>query len=95
MHDLPPQALFERLNRQFQRVGTGMDALAEALRERFGGPDPRVALPSGDLAINVDLAILRIALSVLESLPDNAGKARFLEGMTAAINRALHGDAGA
>ena len=94
LNDLAPKEVFARLNDEAQRVGTSVDAIADVLRDVFGGPDLRVVRPTGEVAINVDLTILQMALSVLQSLPANAGRTRFVEAMTTAIIRDLH-DAGA
>ena len=91
--DLPPDELFARLKSEFDRVGTGVDALVEIDRLNAGPPPPGVPAPPED-SVNWDITGFRMALEVLQSLSDRAGKQAFVTSFIKRVERGFD-DAGA
>ena len=83
---LPADELFARLEREFERVGTGIEGLVTVDRWNAGPPPPDLP-PPPDNSVSWDIGGFRLALEVLQSLPDGAGTAAFVDAMIVALKR--------
>jgi len=91
MNDQPSE-LFARIDAEFARVGIGPDAVNEAGRRLMRLPD---GSPISTDGINGDIGFFRLVLSVLQSLPDHAGRGPFIDALVAGFAGQRRPDAGA
>ena len=83
MSEPAPHVIFARLESEFQRVGVSLETPIEVSRLVAGPPPPNIPPPPTD-SFTGDLGAFQDVLQVLESLPDQAGRAAFVSAMKSA-----------